>query len=129
MRGSSGGVFLEESENYALEHLIIDNASQDQTVPIIEEISKTKKHIKLIVNSRNFGLITSPYYGILQSTGDAVIPIMADMQTPLETIPKFIDEWEKGAEIVFELGLLLQKKCLEALTKCLLSVNEVSVRA
>jgi len=87
--------FANNLKGYRLEHLIIDNASQDQTVPIIEKIANDKKHIRLIVNSRNFGPHDSPYYGILQSSGDAVIPIMADMQTPLETVSDFVDEWER----------------------------------
>ena len=41
-----------------------------------------------------------PYYGMLQVTGDCVIEMVADFQDPVEMIPKYIHEWEKGYKIV-----------------------------
>ncbi|WP_298730997.1 glycosyltransferase, partial [uncultured Subdoligranulum sp.] len=42
----------------------------------------------------------SPYYGILQTSGDCTITICADFQDPVELIPVFVSEWEKGYKIV-----------------------------
>ena len=42
----------------------------------------------------------SPYYGLLQVTGDCGILVAADFQDPVEMIPKFVKEWEKGYKIV-----------------------------
>ena len=94
--------------NYTYEHIIIDNNSNDQTVPILREICKIDKNVKVIINNKNYGHITSPFHGILQSTGDAVILIASDFQDPVELIPELILKWEENHKVV-----LLQKKTSE----------------
>lgn len=86
--------------NYRYEHLFIDNASSDRTVEILKRLANEDKNVKIIVNSRNFGHIRSPYYGILQAKGDAVIFIVSDLQDPPATILQFIEKWEQGYKIV-----------------------------
>jgi polyisoprenyl-phosphate glycosyltransferase len=81
---------------YRYEHLFIDNCSEDRTVEILREIAAADRKVKVIVNSRNFGHVRSPYYGLMQAEGDAVVPILADLQTPPELIVKFIEKWEAG---------------------------------
>jgi glycosyltransferase involved in cell wall biosynthesis len=85
---------------YEYEVIFIDNCSQDSTVEKIRIIAAHDKRVKAIVNARNFGHIRSPYYGILQASGDAVIYMASDLQDPPKMIPKFIEAWEKGAKIV-----------------------------
>ena len=58
---------------YDYEHIVIDNKSTDNTINILKRISKNKKNLKVIINSRNFGHIRSPFYGLLQTKGDASI--------------------------------------------------------
>lgn len=86
--------------NYAYEHIFIDNASTDKTLAILKEISTKDRNIKIIVNARNFGQIRSPYYGLLQAKGDAIILVVADLQDPPELIASFIEKWESGFKIV-----------------------------
>lgn len=93
---------------YRYEHIFIDNNSTDQTVEILREICKRDFKVKMIVNVRNFGHIRSPYYGVLQSYGDAVIPIVADLQDPPTMIVDFISKWEDGFKIV--IGIKKQSK-------------------
>ena len=85
---------------YDYEHICIDNASTDSTVRKIKNIAARDKRVKLIVNARNFGHIKSPYYGILQSRGDACILIASDLQDPPEMISEFIKKWEDGFKTV-----------------------------
>jgi len=85
---------------YRYEHLFIDNASTDKTVEILRRIAAEDKNVKVIVNSRNFGHIRSPHHAFLQAKGDAVIPVVADLQDPLELIPVFLQKWEEGHKIV-----------------------------
>jgi len=87
-------------KNYKYEHLFIDNNSSDNTVKILKEIAKNDKNVKIIVNSRNFGHIRSPFYGLLQTNSDAVMILAADFQDPPELIPEFIKKWEEGYKIV-----------------------------
>ncbi len=84
--------------NYEL--IFIDNASTDNTVELIKSLAVNDQHVRLIVNARNFGHIRSPYYGLLQATGDAVILMASDLQDPPELIPEFIKQWEAGFKIV-----------------------------
>ncbi|OIN02470.1 hypothetical protein A9235_01935 [Polynucleobacter sp. MWH-Tro8-2-5-gr] len=92
--------FSAELPEYEYEHLFIDNCSQDNTVNILKKIAQQDKRVKIIVNSRNFGPNNSPYHAILESSGDAVIPVLADLQTPVLTIKKFIELWESGYDMV-----------------------------
>ncbi|TRV11685.1 MAG: glycosyltransferase [Microcystis wesenbergii Mw_MB_S_20031200_S109] len=86
--------------NYEYEHLFIDNASQDKTVDELKIIAQKDPGVKVIVNARNFGPVRSGYYGILQCYGDAVIPIVADLQDPPELILEFVKKWEEGYKVV-----------------------------
>ncbi len=93
---------------YDYEHVFIDNASKDRTVALIRKEIEADKHIRCIVNARNFGHIRSPFHGIRQCYGDAVISMASDLQDPPETIPALIAEWEKGHKVV--IGVKNQSK-------------------
>ena len=85
---------------YTYEHMFIDNGSSDKTVAILKSIAAKDKHVKIIVNVRNFGHIRSPFYGMMQCKGDAVISLVADFQDPPEMIIRFLEKWEEGYKIV-----------------------------
>lgn len=87
------------SDNYEYEHIIIDNASTDNTVQIVKEYCKQNQQVKLIVNSRNFGHIKSPVNGLFAAQGDAVMLMASDFQDPPELIEKHILNWEAGYKI------------------------------
>jgi len=91
---------FKELGRYSYEHIFIDNASKDGTVLVLKEIARNDKNVKIIVNTRNFGHICSPYHAILQARGDAVINIVADLQDPPFMIKDFIKKWEEGFKIV-----------------------------
>ena len=93
-------LFAEELQNYDYELIFIDNDSKDRTRELLREICAKNKHIKAIFNAKNFGQFNSPYYGILQTTGDCTISMVCDFQDPIELIPQYIKEWEKGYKIV-----------------------------
>ena len=89
-----------EYPQYDFEYVFIDNASSDDTVEKLRAIADQDHRVKVIVNTRNFGHIRSPYWGILQTTGNATIYLASDLQDPPEFIPQFIAEWEKGWKVV-----------------------------
>ena len=91
---------MDTLEGYDYEHLFIDNASTDGTVAILRDVAKDDKRVKVILNTRNFGHIRSPYHAFLQAHGDAVIGCVADLQDPPELIPEFVKKWEEGFKIV-----------------------------
>lgn len=90
----------EKHLNYEFEHIFIDNCSQDRTVEILKELAKNDPKLKIIVNARNFGHIRSPFYGILQAHGDAVVLLVCDLQDPPEMLSEFIKKWEEGKKII-----------------------------
>lgn len=86
--------------NYDYELLFIDNCSTDGTRDKLEEICSKNKKIKAIFNVTNFGQFNSPFYGMCQTTGDCTISMCCDFQDPVELLPRFVEEWEKGHKIV-----------------------------
>ncbi len=84
---------------YRYEHIFIDNASRDRTVEILKEIAATDRNVKIIVNTRNFGHVRSPFHALLAARGQAVIGLAADLQDPPELIPDFLERWEEGFKV------------------------------
>ncbi len=94
-------VFKEYLSDYDYEHIFTDNSSNDNTVNILRKIAADDKRVKVIVNSRNFGPLKSAFNGVLRSSGDAVLVMLAvDLQDPPELIPEFVKKWEEGFKIV-----------------------------
>ncbi|MEY8337824.1 glycosyltransferase family 2 protein [Lachnospiraceae bacterium 62-35] len=93
-------MFRRELSDYGYELLFIDNDSRDHTREIIRRLCGENANIRGIFNAKNFGQFNSPYYGMLQTTGDCTILMAADFQDPVEMIPKYVKEWEKGYRIV-----------------------------
>lgn len=95
-------IFSSQLPQYRLEHIICDNCSTDNTVQILREVAREKPHVKVILNSRNFGVLKNTYNGVKNATGDAVLLFLpADMQDPPELIVEFVRLWEQGYEIVY----------------------------
>ena len=114
---------------YDYELVFIDNDSTDQTRPILRKICSENPRIKAIFNAKNFGQFNSPYYGMLQCTGDCVISMVADFQDPVDMIPKYVHEWENGYKIV--IGIKTGSKenpIMYALRSCYYKMSILPVR-
>jgi polyisoprenyl-phosphate glycosyltransferase len=85
---------------YDYEHICIDNASTDRTVDLLRVVAARDPHVKVIINTRNFGYIRSSFHGVLQASGDAVVLIAADLQDPPEMIAEFVAKWDEGFKTV-----------------------------
>jgi len=83
-----------------MEILYIDNASTDGTPEELRALAAEDASVKVILNRRNFGHVRSPYHGLLQASGDAVIVMAADLQDPPELIPEFIRLWMGDNRVV-----------------------------
>ena len=93
-------LFQDKLKNYDYEIVIIDNNSTDGTRDKIRLLCHQNPKIKAILNVKNFGALRSAYYGLIHTTGDCAIKLAADFQDPIEMIPQFVEEWEKGYQIV-----------------------------
>lgn len=91
---------MRQLPQYDFEYLVIDNASTDGTDRKLKEIAENDPRVKVIINTRNFGHIRSPYWGIIQTRGDATVYLASDLQDPPELIPELIHFWESGNKIV-----------------------------
>jgi len=100
------------SLNYDYEHIVIDNNSNDKTIPILRDLCKKDKRLKVIINNKNYGQLNSPFYGLLQTNNDATIVLTADFQDPIEIIPNLINLWEQGNRIVLTQKIKTNEKFL-----------------
>ena len=92
--------FEQHLKEYDYEHIFIDNSSTDKSQEILRELASQDQRVKVILNSRNFGHIRSPAYGLFQASGDAVILLVSDLQDPPNLIPTLIKKWEEGNKVV-----------------------------
>jgi len=92
--------FITKLPQYEYELVFIDNFSTDGTRDKLEQLCAQNKKIKAIFNVKNFGQFNSPFYGMCQTTGDCTITMCCDFQDPVDLIPRFVAEWEKGYKIV-----------------------------
>ena len=83
------------------ELLFIDDGSTDNTLKIIQEEMKKNDKIRYLSFSRNFGHQNALRAGFDYATGDCVISIDGDLQHPPELIPKLLEKWQQGYDIVY----------------------------
>ncbi len=100
--------FEKFKDKYEFECILVDNGSTDDTEKKLREIASKDKRFKIIINSRNFGHIRSPFNAVRAASGDAVISMVSDLQDPPELISELIEKWEQGNQVV-----LLQKSVSE----------------
>ncbi|WP_336767799.1 glycosyltransferase family 2 protein [Pantoea endophytica] len=90
----------EPFKNYNIELVFINDGSLDRTETILNEIEAMDDLVKHISFTRNFGKEPALFAGLEAATGDAIIPIDVDLQDPIEVIPKLIEKWKEGADVV-----------------------------
>ena len=125
-------VFTETLTEHQYEHIFIDNSSTDSTVLRIKALCHRDPCVKLIVNARNFGHIRSPYYGLLQGRGDAVVSMASDLQDPPEVIVDFVRQWEQGYKLVLgikkqEMGSRLMSSLRKFYYRLLAVLSDVAI--
>jgi polyisoprenyl-phosphate glycosyltransferase len=82
------------------EVVCVNDGSQDSTFERLCEQREADPRFVVVDLARNFGKEAALTAGIDHATGDAVIPIDADLQDPPEIIPTLIAEWNKGFDVV-----------------------------
>lgn len=87
--------------SYEYEIIFTDNCSTDGTKDILRELALKDIHIKVLMNSRNYGTDgRSDRNTVKYITGDVLISIACDFQEPPELIPEFLKYWEQGYKVV-----------------------------
>ena len=91
---------MAEFPEISYRHLFVDNASTDGTQNELRKLGSDDSKVMVIINQRNFGHVRSPYHGLLQALGDAVIVMASDLQDPPKLIPEFLRLWSNGNLVV-----------------------------
>jgi len=92
---------LEDIKQYEYEIIFVNDGSKDNSLNLLEEISKGNDKVKIISFSRNFGQEAALTAGLKYVTGDAIVIIDADLQDPPELIPEMLKRWEQGNEVIY----------------------------
>jgi dolichol-phosphate mannosyltransferase len=93
-------VLKTQTSNYEI--IFVDNNSTDQSEKIFRDLGENDKKVSILFFSRNFGTSQNGYSaGTEYATGDAVIWMEGDLQDPPEVIPKLIEKWRNGYEVVY----------------------------
>ena len=85
---------------YTVEIVFIDDGSTDTTLDIISALSESDPLVVPLSFTRNFGKEPALFAGLQYAKGDVVIPIDVDLQDPIEVVPKLINKWKEGFEVV-----------------------------
>lgn len=94
------------------EIIYCDDGSTDKTPEIVRDLHAHDKNVRLLRLSRNFGKEITLSAGINESKGEAVLMIDGDGQHPVELIPKFVEAWKSGTQVV--VGVRTNKKRLSS---------------
>jgi glycosyltransferase involved in cell wall biosynthesis len=89
-----------ESLDAAYEIVCVNDGSGDDTLERLRAARADNPRIKIIDLSRNFGKELALTAGLDHASGDAVIPIDADLQDPPEVIPELVEKWREGNDMV-----------------------------
>ena len=90
-----------ESLPYTFEFIVIDNGSTDLTGELVKAICARDYRWKYLRFSRNFTVEMSITAGYHYSRGDAIVVLYSDLQDPPEVIPRFIEKWQEGYDVVY----------------------------
>lgn len=123
------------------EVLVIDNASTDGTRAIMRDICGRDERWRYLRFSRDFGVETSMAVGLRSARGDAAMVVFSDLQDPVELIPRFVQHWREGIDVVYgvvedragdpwwkSLGSRLFYKLLERVGDCRLPAKATDFR-
>lgn len=87
--------------SYEWEVVLVDDGSKDASLEKMRALSSKDSRIRYVSLSRNFGKENAMLAGFDRVSGDCMIIMDADLQHPVDTIPKMIEEWENGWEDVY----------------------------
>lgn len=87
-------------KDHLIELVFVNDGSKDSTEAITHALALSDSNVKAISFTRNFGKEPALFAGLEHASGDAIIPIDVDLQDPIEVIPKLIEKWLDGADMV-----------------------------
>lgn len=96
-----GGVLDSLADRYRADMLFVVDRGTDDTLPILKRIAQRDPRVRVLALSARFGHQMALVAGMDHCDADAVVMLDSDLQHPPELIPKLLEEFEKGTDIVF----------------------------
>jgi glycosyltransferase involved in cell wall biosynthesis len=88
-------------EGLRFELVLVDDGSTDGSPATLDRLAATDPRVRVVFLSRNFGHQTALTAGLDHADGDAVVMLDADLQDPPELIPRMLDHWRTGCDVVY----------------------------
>ncbi len=88
-------------EGVPFELVLVDDGSGDSSPALLETLASADPRVRVIFLSRNFGHQTALTAGLDHARGTAVVMLDADLQDPPELIPRMLDHWRAGCDVVY----------------------------
>lgn len=82
------------------EVVYVNDGSKDSSLELLRELQSVDPHVVVVDLSRNWGHMGAISAGLQTAHGDAVVLMDGDMQDPPEVVPKLVDAWRRGAQVV-----------------------------
>lgn len=87
-------------DRYRWEYVFVNDGSPDNSLDVLHQLAAVNPRVRIVDLSRNFGKEAALSAGLARAAGDAVICMDADLQHPPSLVPVFLEQWERGAEVV-----------------------------
>ena len=94
------GALATDLPGYAYEFVFVDDGSDDGSLAELLRLRESDPHVRIISFTRNFGQMAAILAGLKGATGDLVLHLSADLQDPVELIPRMVRDYEAGSELV-----------------------------
>lgn len=88
-------------EGIVFELVLVDDGSTDASPDLLERLAADDPRVRVVFLSRNFGHQTALTAGLDHAGGSAVVMLDADLQDPPELIPRMLDHWRSGCDVVY----------------------------
>ena len=82
------------------EVVYVNDGSTDSSLELLKGLQKLDSHVTVVELSRNWGHMGAITAGLKTARGAAVILMDGDFQDPPEILPKLIEAWRDGGEVV-----------------------------
>lgn len=83
------------------EIIFVNDGSPDNAAEVLAELAERDPKVVVVNHARAFGSQSAFTSGMRIATGDAVALLDGDLQDPPEVIPKFIEKWQQGYDVVY----------------------------
>lgn len=117
------------------EIIYVNDGSTDKSLSILRDLQAESPEVAILDLSRNFGKEIALTAGLDHAHGEAVVFMDADLQHPPEIIPKFLEHWREGYDVVFGARTdrnnesWLRKLCANGFYRIMRVIGKVSMRS